>query len=214
MRQGTTLEVDADIAPPYQLTDDSIHFNKVDFKKSPPSSPLPEETTTTTTTDDAITPPPQTGPAPSIRLLYSLISRRQCFVLLLPAFFSSVIAGTIAPFMTFVIGQSFNTFAQFPITPNPPQDAKDALLRGVAMAALELVGLAVGALALSSITSSLWIWAGEHNSMAVRKMVYEAVTEKDMVWFDTKMGAEGNVASVEDDQGPMGAGGLMAKFAR
>jgi ATP-binding cassette subfamily B (MDR/TAP) protein 1 len=87
-------------------------------------------------------------------------------------------------------------------------------LHGVGLAALELVGLAVGSLALSSITSCLWIWAGEHNAMALRKKVYAAVTDKDMVWFDTKMGAEGNVTSAEDEQGPMGAGGLMAKFAR
>ena len=42
---------------------------------------------------------------------------------------------------------------------------------------------AAGALALSSITSSLWIWTGERNLRAVRKKVYAAVTQKDMVWF-------------------------------
>lgn len=50
--------------------------------------------------------------------------------------------------------------------------------------------------------------------MALRKRVYAAVTGKDMVWFDTRMGAEGGVVSAEEGQGPMGAGGLMAKFAR
>jgi ATP-binding cassette subfamily B (MDR/TAP) protein 1 len=133
---------------------------------------------------------------------------------MLPAFISSLIAGGVAPFMTYVIGKSFDAFAQFPLTPNPPQSAKTALLHGVGIAALQLVGLAFGALALSSITSYLWIWTGEYNVMVLRKKVYAAVTDKDMVWFDTKMGAEGNVTSAEDEQGPMGAGGLMAKFAR
>lgn len=163
-----------------------------------------------------ITPPPslQSGPQPSIRLLFSLISRRRLLLLVLPAIVSSMIAGAIAPFMTYVIGQAFNSFAQFPLTPHPPKAAKDALLHGIGIAALELIGLAVGSLALSSLTSCLWIWTGERNVMALRKRVYNAVTRKDMVWFDTKMGAEGNVQSAEGDQGPLGAGGLMAKFTR
>jgi len=143
---------------------------------------------------------------PSIKLLFSLISRRHAIVLLLPAIFSSLIAGGIAPFMTFVVGQAFDAFAQYPLTPNPPQSAKDALLRGVGLAALQLVGLAVGSLALGSLTSCLWIWVGEVNVLALRKRVYESVTGKDMVWFDTHMG--------NDEDGPVGAGGLMAKFAR
>ena len=75
------------------------------------------------------------------------------------------------------------------------------------------MGLAVGALVLSSVTSSLWIWTGERNLVAVRKKIYAAVTKKDMVWFDTKMGSEESVQTVEGD-GPIGAGGLMANFAR
>jgi ATP-binding cassette, subfamily B (MDR/TAP), member 1 len=115
--------------------------------------------------------------------------------------------------MTLVIGHSFDAFASFPLS-NPTKSDKDHLLLGVGVAALELVGLAVAALILSSLTSSLWIWTGEHNVMALRKRVYKAVTHKDMVWFDTKMGSEGSTQPNEGDQGPQGAGGLMAKFAR
>ncbi|TFY57705.1 hypothetical protein EVJ58_g6862 [Rhodofomes roseus] len=154
-------------------------------------------------------PPPQ----PSIRLLFSLVSRRDFYLIVLPAILTSMLAGGVAPFMTYVVGESFNAFANFPTTPNPSESAKTSLLHGVSLAALELVGLATGALALSSITSSLWIWTGERNLMAVRKKVYAAVTRKDMVWFDTKMGAEDSVQVAEGD-GPLGAGGLMAKFAR
>ncbi|KAH9934166.1 P-loop containing nucleoside triphosphate hydrolase protein [Fomitopsis serialis] len=150
---------------------------------------------------------------PSIRLLFSLVSRRDFYMIVLPAILTSMLAGGIAPFMTYVVGESFNSFANFPTTPNPPESAKSSLLHGVGLAALELVGLAVGALALSSITSSLWIWTGERNLMAVRKKVYTTVTRKDMLWFDTKMGAEDSVQVAEGD-GPLGAGGLMAKFAR
>jgi len=52
------------------------------------------------------------------------------------------------------------------------------------------------------------------NVMALRKRAYRAVTQKDMVWFDTKMGAEGTVQSADGEQGPLGAGGLMLKFTR
>ena len=40
--------------------------------------------------------------------------------------------------------------------------------------------------------------------LAMRKCVYAAVTKKDLVWFDTKT----------EDSNDLGAGGLMAKFAR
>jgi ATP-binding cassette, subfamily B (MDR/TAP), member 1 len=226
MRRPTALEVDTsaasstvslEVAPAYDIS--PVFITPVDFKKSSDAiSPIssthstdvapsqqPDETTPTTTNN---------GPAPSVRLLFSLVSRRHVFLLLLPAFISSAIAGGVAPFMTYVIGQSFDAFASFPLTPNPPQSAKTALLQRMGLAAVELVGLAIGSLVLSSVTSCLWIWTGEHNAMTLRKKVYAAVTQKDMVWFDTKMGAEGNVTSVEDEQGPMGAGGLMAKFTR
>jgi ATP-binding cassette, subfamily B (MDR/TAP), member 1 len=103
--------------------------------------------------------------------------------------------------MTYVVGQTFNAFAQFPLTPNPPQLAKSTLLHNVGIAALELLGLAFGLFALGSLTSSLWIWTGEMNVMALCKRVYRAITQKDMVWFDTKMGAEGTVQSADGEQG-------------
>ncbi|KAG6814573.1 hypothetical protein H0H92_000101 [Tricholoma furcatifolium] len=156
-------------------------------------------------------PTPASNPLqPSLRLLFSLLPTRYCLFLLLPAVFSSLIAGGIAPFMTYVVGQTFAAFAQYPLT-NPTQEDKDQLLHGVGIAAIELVALAVGALTLSSITSCLWIWTGERNLLAIRRRVYDAVTSKDMVWFDAKLGAG---SESTQDQGPLGAGGLMAKFTR
>lgn len=146
--------------------------------------------------------------APSLHLLFSFISRRYVAFLLIPAIFSSIIAGGIAPFMTFVVGQAFDAFSQFPLTPNPPQEAKDALLHNVGTTALELIGLAVGSLALSSVTSCLWIWTGEINVRELRRAVYLAVSQKPMVWFDTQS------ATTNEADGTIGAGGLMAKFSR
>ena len=127
-------------------------------------------------------PPPTL--APSIRLLSSIVLTTS-LINSFPAIFSSILSGGIAPFMTYVVGQAFNAFAQFRLTPNPPQSAKSTLLHDVGTAALELLGLVFGSFALGSLTSSLWIWTGEMNVVALRKWVYRAVTQKDMVWLDT-----------------------------
>jgi ATP-binding cassette subfamily B (MDR/TAP) protein 1 len=148
-----------------------------------------------------------------MKLLFSLLPTRTLLLLVLPAVCFSMVAGGTAPFMTHVIGQNFDAFAAFPLSPNPPDSAKSALLLAVGLVALQLIGLAVATLALSSITSSFWIWIGEYNVKAVRQLVYETVSRKEMVWFDMKTGTEGEVQST-DDKGPLGAGGLMARFAR
>ncbi|KAJ8596855.1 hypothetical protein M405DRAFT_804734 [Rhizopogon salebrosus TDB-379] len=153
-----------------------------------------------------------------MKLLFSFLTPRRKLVLLVPAVLSSVATGGIAPFMTYAVGQSFNAFAAFPLTPNPPQSAKDALLHGVGIAAIELVALSVSALVMSSITSSLWISTGEHNVVELRRRVYQSVVSKEMSWFDFRMGVDGSASAghVQDtsEDGPIGAGGLMAKFAR
>ncbi|KAF8957788.1 P-loop containing nucleoside triphosphate hydrolase protein [Flammula alnicola] len=157
--------------------------------------------------------PPPPSISPSIHLLFSFIPRKHLLCLVLPAILSSIITGGIAPFMTYVVGQAFDAFAHFPLSPNPPRQAKDDLLHGIGVAALELIGLTVGSLALSSITSCLWIWTGETNVMALRKAIYSAVAQKDMTWFDMHMGAT-DTPTTDDGQGPLGAGGLMAKFSK
>ncbi|KAJ3863257.1 P-loop containing nucleoside triphosphate hydrolase protein [Lentinula novae-zelandiae] len=147
------------------------------------------------------TPPPPSISTGSFKQLFSLLSTRHRFLILLPAIISSVIAGGIAPFMTIVIGQNFNAFAQFPQTPNPSESAKHQLLHDVGIAALELLGLAVGSFLLSAITSSLWIWTGEHNVREVRRRVFGSVLSQEMKWFDLKTQGDS-----------VGAAGLMAQF--
>ena len=205
MRRPTSLVVDTDRSSTSSMapTDaDSVH-----------AAPLSADTLKSPAAESTTSRPASPAIQPSLALLFSLLSRRDVLCLVLPAILTSLVAGGVAPFMTYVIGRSFDAFAAFPTTPDPSAAAQHALLSGVGLAALELVALAVGALALSSITSSLWIWTGERNLVAIRKQIYAAVTKKDMVWFDTKMGSEESVQPAEGD-GPIGAGGLMANFAR
>lgn len=124
-----------------------------------------------------------------------------------------MIAGGIAPFMTFVIGQAFDAFAGFSTSQLPIEEARELLMHNIGIAALELVGLAAGSFALGSLNSALWIWTGEVNARAVRIRVYEAVAAKEMAWFDRRMGS-GNDVEQDSEDGPIGAGGMMAKFSR
>jgi len=150
---------------------------------------------------------------PSLVLLFSLMSRRNMLCLFLPAVLVSLISGGVAPFMTIAVGQVFDAFAKFPLS-NPTQEDKDKLLRGVGFSALTLLALAVAALVLSSITSSLWITTGERNLRALRLRVYYVITSKDMVWFDKKMGSDDSVTVTDGEDGPIGAGGMMAQFVK
>ncbi|KAI6096138.1 P-loop containing nucleoside triphosphate hydrolase protein [Pisolithus sp. B1] len=156
---------------------------------------------------------PEEPPTPSLKVLFSFLTPRRKLVLLTPAIASSITAGAIAPFMTYVVGRSFNAFAAFPLAPNPPQSAKDELLHDVGLAALQLIALGAGALVMSSVTSSLWIWTGEHNVVQLRRQVYCSVVRKEIEWFDRRAGDSSGVQDTSNDA-PVGAGGLMAKFAR
>lgn len=122
----------------------------------------------------------------------------------------SIISGGIAPFMTFVVGQAFDAFSRFPLSDPSPEDKAD-LRRSVGIAAIQLVALGAAALALSSATSALWICNGERNLMRLRSVIYDAVMNKSMEWFEVRMGAS-EKSDTEDDE-RSGSGGLMAKFA-
>ncbi|KJA23691.1 hypothetical protein HYPSUDRAFT_201126 [Hypholoma sublateritium FD-334 SS-4] len=180
------------------------------LKEAPPSPSTSENTTNnnnendTNASNNTNTNLNTTTPTPSLRLLFSQLPPRYIPLLLLPAVLSSLVAGGIAPFMTLVVGQAFTAFASFPLS-SPSQSDKAALLKGVGQAALKLVGLAAGSMALGSVNSALWIWVGEINVAAVRRYVYREVGAKEMVWFDAVLGGEGE---------GVGAGGMMAKFSR
>ncbi|KAI5116161.1 hypothetical protein M0805_005750 [Coniferiporia weirii] len=223
-RPALTVDTDIDNDQVYELTQTpSVHFRRsVDSSNSsvytikadvePKASSASFTEFGSPVSPQQQSQPAYTPPVPSIRLLFSQVSRRDALLLLLPAILTSVIMGGVAPFMTQLIGQVFDAFAEFPTSGATAADG-NKLRHTVGIAALELVALAVGAITLSSITSALWISTGERNIMRLRTKVYAAVSGRDMAWFDTKMGAEDAVVSTEGE-GPVGAGGLMAKFNR
>ncbi|KAN0136949.1 P-loop containing nucleoside triphosphate hydrolase protein [Lactarius tabidus] len=200
MSSSATLEV-GDALPTTNTTPNAS------FSSLPepfPSQPLPNDSVS----HDSELYSPR---APSVKLLFSLLSRRDSYIILLPAFILSMVSGGVAPFMTLVLGDVFGTFADFSRIQFPSAEDRAQLKHTIAMDALELLALAAGALALSSLTSFLWITTGERNVMRIRQKVYASVSNREMSWFDTKMGAEEGVQSESD--GSTGAAGLMTKFA-
>jgi ATP-binding cassette subfamily B (MDR/TAP) protein 1 len=152
-------------------------------------------------------------PTPSIPQLFAHLTRRDVLVLFTPACIVSILAGGISPFMTRIIGQAFNAFASYPLTRPPPPGATHTLLHDVGIASVELVALAGGILALSSLVSALWMWVGERNVMRLRKAVYDAVASKDMAWFDIHLSqsSDEEKENAEEEEGG-GSGGLLSKF--
>ena len=160
-------------------------------------------------TSTALPIPEYTPPKPSIPLLYRFCTRRDIIFLVGPAIITSILAGGMAPFMTQVVGQAFDGFSVWAESKASPEDRKEQLLHTVGIASIELIGLAAGQLAFSSLMSSLWIWVGERNVMRLRKRVFDTVTQKSMTWYDLTLGGDS-----EDGQEKTGAGGLMSRFSR
>ncbi|KDQ06273.1 hypothetical protein BOTBODRAFT_168162 [Botryobasidium botryosum FD-172 SS1] len=113
--------------------------------------------------------------------------------------------------MTFIIGQTFDIFGRFPSGPNASQADRDRLLHDMSIAAFELIALAGGSLALSSVMSSLWIWVGERNVARLRRRVYESVAARELVWFDLQVTHEDGAVGTDGEA--VGAGGMMSKFS-
>ena len=151
---------------------------------------------------------PYVPPQPSFRLLLSLTARSDA-IILVPAIFAAACAAAMPPLMTLVVGRAFDTFAQFPLTSNPSQEARSELLRGIGLVAVYLAAIAAGTFFFSGALSALWIWFGERTVMRLRRLVYAAVASREMEWFDLGAGADPG-----EDEESVGAGGLMAKFAR
>jgi ATP-binding cassette subfamily B (MDR/TAP) protein 1 len=168
----------------------------------------PDESPTSTPHESDVYSPPN----PSVKLLFSLLPRRDLYLVVLPAFLLSMIAGVLAPFMTLVLSNVVNVFAKFCRLKSPSSSDRANLKYDIAISSLELVFLAAVSLGLSSLTSFLWILTGERNSLTVRQKVYASVSSRQMAWFDAKMGGEGGTSTNAD--GSSGAGGLMTTFAR
>ncbi|KZT55004.1 P-loop containing nucleoside triphosphate hydrolase protein [Calocera cornea HHB12733] len=179
-------------------------------RPGPPSDQQPRLNRTPVTPLElppAVLPPAYTAykpPRPTTVLLFSALSRKDGWTLLFPSVCISIALGGCAPFMTQVIGEAFDAFANFPVTGATANDA-NTLFHSVGITSAELGALAVGVMAVSCVGSSLWVRVSERICRTVRERVFVSVVGREMEWFDLQVSKEG---------GDGNAGGMQTKFAQ
>lgn len=150
------------------------------------------------------------SPSPSLSLLFSYCTRRDILLGLVPGIAVSLVAGGVAPFMTHVLAQAFDAMATF--TNSTDHAAREHLMSSIRIVSLELLALAFGALALNGLMATIWLWLGERAVMRLRSKVFAAVSAREIEWFDMLNDHQGS--GEDESEETVGAGGLMAKFAR
>lgn len=161
-------------------------------------------------------PPAWSPPKPSVRLLFKYTTRRDLVVLMLPAALISLASGLLTPYMTQVVGDSFNSFASFPLDVTLATDAQRSDLKAdIRIASLSLLAMGVGMIALNTLMAGMWVTVGERNARHIRREVFEKVASRDLTWFDLGMGIADGGDEVAKEKGEgVGAAGLMSKFTR
>lgn len=156
-------------------------------------------------------PQPQPALKGTLRLLFSTLPRR-FYPLIGVAILLSLASGGLPPLMTKVLGDAFNAYTAFNPQGLPAaqisQAARDQLMRSILRSVWQLCALAGGTMLLSTAMTTAWIAVGERTASALRQKVYRACDAKSMSWFDQ------GLAGTEGETGSIGAGGLMARFAR
>jgi ATP-binding cassette subfamily B (MDR/TAP) protein 1 len=150
----------------------------------------------------------------SILLLYSTLTRRDV-LFLVPAIVLALASGVIPALMAKIIGSTFDGFTSLNPTNLPiaqvPQERKDSLRHTTTQAVWQLCLLGGATTALSTVMISMWIMIGEKVTRGWRLRIYKGLGTKDMKWYDTDLRDK---AGVSEGSGSVGAGGIMAKFAR
>lgn len=150
----------------------------------------------------------------SLVLVFSTLSRRDA-LFLIPGIVLAVVSGVIPAIMAKIIGEAFNSFAYFNPTNLPiadvSEESKHHLRAATFRSVWQLCLLGISTMVLSTVMVSNWIVIGEKVARGWRLKVYEGFGSKDMRWFDKDLKEK---AGQDEGSGGVGAGGIMAKFAR
>ncbi|GAA5914052.1 ABC transporter ATP-binding protein [Sporobolomyces salmoneus] len=127
-----------------------------------PSSPTLSSSSSTTRTAEE-TKKEQPVLKPSLSILFSLTTRSTFLTLVLPALALSIGGGLIPPYMTQVLGDTFQHFTDYSIaTANPELDrsllsaARSTLLNKVRLESIKFAALGAGILLITSANQALW----------------------------------------------------------
>ena len=91
------------------------------------------------------------------------------------------------------------------------EERKETLRRNTLQAVWQLCVLGGATMLLSTTMISLWIVIGERVARGWRLKVYMGLATKGLKWFDVDLPEK---AGMDEGSGSVGAGGVMAKFAR
>lgn len=159
---------------------------------------------------------------PTIKLLFSLSTKKDKLTLLLPAVLFSLAAGMIPPIMTFMLGAAFDVFAAHQIAlaeamlESDLNIANNTLKTDMTVVAVKLVALGIAAVAANTAALAIWLIHGERATMRLRRLVFKGVVAKPMAWFDLGMGKRHSAENEDGDaeEESESSGGLMGRFAR
>ncbi|GAA5909077.1 hypothetical protein JCM6882_001182 [Rhodosporidiobolus microsporus] len=155
---------------------------------------------------------------PSLKLLFSLTTRRTGLTVILPGFSCALASGLIPPFMTQILGDSLQAFTDYTMTVSQAdltaealQAANSTLLHAMQDKAIKFAVIATVVSILNSTATSLWVVHGERVARELRIKVYRGLSVKGMDWFDKGMGGSDDT---EEGEGGDSAAGLMGRFAK
>lgn len=164
-----------------------------------------------------LNPPPPHQPrlemapvSPSFVRLYTLTSWRETLLYLVPSILSAIGGAIVPPYMTIMIGDAFSALAEYPTIGATAAD-KHVLMSAVGSTSIKFVVAGMIGVILGYIKQVMWTRYSECVALRLRTMVFDGVGRKPMEWFDLGMGMSENEKGASDS---VGAGGLMAKFAR
>ncbi|PLW50024.1 hypothetical protein PCASD_01277 [Puccinia coronata f. sp. avenae] len=168
----------------------------------------------------------------SLIIIFSFTSKLDYVLLVLPAFLLSVLSGLLPAYMTILIGQAFQLFADYTITITGATDsttiidqAKDTLRQKIGLVAIKLVSLGCATFLLSLVTHTLWAINGSKICEKIQATVYDSVSQRELGWFENGMKTSYRFLDEESDNNDSGStnersstsqspAGLMARFAR
>jgi ATP-binding cassette subfamily B (MDR/TAP) protein 1 len=168
----------------------------------------------------------------SLIIIFSFTSKLDYVLLVLPAFLLSVLSGLLPAYMTILIGQAFQLFADYTITITGATDsttiidqAKDTLRQKIGLVAIKLVSLGCATFLLSLVTHTLWAINGSKICEKIQATVYDSVSQRELGWFENGMKTRYRFLDEESDNNDSGStnersstsqspAGLMARFAR
>jgi ATP-binding cassette subfamily B (MDR/TAP) protein 1 len=181
----------------------------------------PSSTAITTQVDSHPVPParPRHVPdplRPRFRRLFSLHTRSDYLLLLAPAVITAIAGGLAQPYMSIVVGEAFQVFADYPLELSTVTvEDVAALSLGIKMTSLKLTLAGLATILLNYVRGALWIRHGESMIRRLRQKVFIGVQAKGMEWFDLGMGLDPDEVDEDGEKADnIGAGGLMAKFTK